>query len=73
MASRPLARLPPSDAAGPAASAGSALDFGSGTGSITLAGETFELAVGPGTGLCRDVFGIIQAGGTVTDGRDIQG
>jgi hypothetical protein len=48
-------------------------DFGSGTGSITLDGETFELAVGPGTGLCRDVFGMIQAAGTVADGRDIEG
>jgi hypothetical protein len=50
-----------------------ALDFGSGTGSITLGDETFELAIGPGTGSCRDVFGIIQAGGQVSDGRDIKG
>ncbi len=50
-----------------------ALDFGSGTGSITLGDETFELAVGPGTGICRDVFDMIQASGKVTDGRDIQG
>jgi hypothetical protein len=61
--------------AGAAATAGgpAALDFGSGTGSITLGDETFELAIGPGTGLCRDVFGIIQAGGEVADGRDIEG
>lgn len=62
----------PADEAG-ADEAGPELDFGSGTGSITLGDETFELAIGPGTGLCRDVFGIIQAGGQVTDGRDIQG
>jgi hypothetical protein len=48
-------------------------DFGSGTGSITLGGETFELAIGPGTGLCRDVFDIIQAGGEVPGERDIEG
>lgn len=57
----------------PAAGEAAALDFGSGTGSITLGDETFELAIGPGTGICRDVFGIIQASGTVTDGRDIKG
>ncbi len=56
-----------------AADAAPQLDFGSGTGSITLGDETFELAIGPGTGLCRDVFDMIQAGGEVTDGRDIQG
>lgn len=56
----------------PAADAG-APDFGSGTGSITLGDETFELVIGPGTGLCRDVFGMIQAGGEVADGRDIEG
>lgn len=57
----------------PTAGDAAALDFGSGTGSITLGGETFELAVGPGTGICRDVFDMIQASGKVTDGRDIQG
>lgn len=57
----------------PSAGDATALDFGSGTGSITLDGETFELAIGPGTGLCRDVFDIIQAGGEVTDGRDVKG
>lgn len=56
-----------------AASTAIVLDFGSGSGSITLGGETFELAIGPGTGLCRDVFDIIQASGQVTDGRDIEG
>jgi hypothetical protein len=63
----------PTEAVGAAATAAAALDFGSGTGSITLGDETFELAIGPGTGLCRDVFGIIQAGGKVADGRDIDG
>jgi hypothetical protein len=63
----------PADDVAPAASAVAALDFGSGTGSITLGDETFELAVGPGTGVCRDVFDIIQASGQVADGRDIQG
>jgi nucleoid-associated protein YgaU len=56
-----------------ATDAPAAPDFGSGSGSITIGDETFELAIGPGTGLCRDVFGIIQAGGEVTDGRDIRG
>ncbi len=62
----------PTDAVEAAATA-AALDFGSGSGSITLGEETFEFAIGPGAGLCRDVFGIIQAGGTVADGRDIEG
>jgi hypothetical protein len=57
----------------PTAAAAPVLDFGSGTGSITLGDETFDLAVGPGTGICRDVFDMIQASGKVTDGRDIQG
>lgn len=56
-----------------AASAASALDFGSGSGSITLGEETFEFTIGPGAGLCRDVFGIIQAGGSVAGDRDIEG
>lgn len=59
--------------AAPTDAVAAALDFGSGTGSITLDGETFELAISPGSGLCREVFGIIQAGGTVADGRDIEG
>jgi len=71
--SEPTTEAAPTDAAAAAATAAAALDFGSGTGSITLGGETFELAIGPGTGLCRDVFGIIQAGGKVADGRDIDG
>ncbi len=61
-----------SDAA-PTDAIAAALDFGSGTASITLGEETFELAIGPGIGLCRDVFGIIQAAGQVADGRDIEG
>lgn len=50
-----------------------ALAFGSGAGSITLGEETFEFAIAPGAGLCRDVFGIIQAGGKVAGDRDIEG
>jgi len=73
----PAATAAPASTATPAAAASAgafvAPDFGSGTGSITLGDESFELAIGPGTGLCRDVFGIIQAGGQVTDGRDIEG
>ena len=60
----------PTDAVAAAASAAAALDFGSGSGSITLGEETFEFAIGPGAGLCRDVFGIIAAGGKVADDRD---
>jgi len=63
----------PTDAVAAAASAAAALDFGSGSGSITLGEETFEFAIGPGAGLCRDVFGIIAAGGKVADDRDIDG
>jgi hypothetical protein len=61
------------DDGAPASGDAAAFDFGSGSGSITLGDETFELAIGPGTGICRDVFGIIQASGTVTDGRDVEG
>ena len=59
----------PTDAAATAA----ALDFGSGTGSITLGEETFEFVIGPGTGTCRDVFEIIAASGKVAGDRDIEG
>jgi hypothetical protein len=77
-AAGPASDAPSTTAVDPAesaavSSAAPALDFGSGTGSITVGDETFELAVGPGTGLCRDVFGMIQAGGQVADGRDIRG
>jgi hypothetical protein len=64
---------PTTGEAAPTDAIAAGLGFGSGSGSITLGGETFEFAIAPGAGLCRDVFGIIQAGGSVADERDIDG
>lgn len=56
------------------------LDFGDGTASVTLGGETIEFSLGTGedadgnprVGACREVFGILQVAGWAADGRDIQ-